>query len=197
MDIRQKLFLILALIAGYLVAQQFLVSKQAKQVISANEDNNAIALEISSLMENNKDLRRQLDALQNQISELKEITDDRKNNSESLKDNLVQNKIIAGRTKVAGEGLKIEFTEPLVKTQLIDFVNALRNIGAEAISVNSHRFTQTSSFDNINLVPPYVIEVIGKKEILSEALTRKGGILEQIGRENKVEKKEQLILDAK
>lgn len=192
------LIALIGILSGYFIMLQWTTYKATQKIIYNAEDNNAITLEASNLMETNQDLRDQLNRLNIQINELKQSTDNRKSAAEAISAGLKQNQIIEGITKASGEGVRLEFFGPLIKTQAIDLINALRNIGAEAITINDKRFTDKDSIENFPIADSTVsFEIIGKKDILYEALTRKGGILEQIGKNNKVEKKEQLVLPAK
>lgn len=112
------------------------------------------------------------------------------NNSEIVNDMQKEadnNKMLLSETAVKGEGIKVtlrdgktdeaSFTKyNLVHdSDVINVINDLRNAGAEAIAVNGHRITETSSivcgnaFIMINGIKepvPFVIEAIGKKEAL-------------------------------
>ena len=77
----------------------------------------------------------------------------------------------------------------------MDFLNALRNIGAEAIVINEKRIGPATGIGENTFSLPYRFQALGNKDILYEALTRRGGIIEQIG-QGKVEKKDNLLLPA-
>ena len=89
-------------------------------------------------------------------------------------------------------------------------INALRNIGAEGISINGQRFVINSFFrktadgiflENSKLSSPYIIQTVGNSALIKESLLRKGGIIDQTeesGTEIKVsvEQKDNIILNA-
>ena len=65
--------------------------------------------------------------------------------------------------------------------QLIDLINTLKNIGADAITINEQRINNYSSIAQGVFNPPLVIKVIGDSELLYNSLNRSGGIIDQIG----------------
>ena len=71
------------------------------------------------------------------------------------------------------------------QTQIVDLVNALRNIGTYLISINNQRITANFFIPNNYFSSPYEIKALGNKTVLESALTRKGGIIEQIAGDDK------------
>ncbi len=72
---------------------------------------------------------------------------------------------------------------------LLEVVNALKNAGAEAISINNQRITNSSSITCIGNVikingekvsVPYVINAIGLPEKLYGSITMPGGYIKQL-----------------
>jgi uncharacterized protein YlxW (UPF0749 family) len=101
-----------------------------------------------------------------------------------------------------GPGLVVRVTESAPDTKLDDgtsavvhaedllkIVNELRTGGAEAVSVNGHRLTETSEIVTagqhivINKVPvraPYVVQAIGPAEEMKTTLGLRGGVVEYL-----------------
>ena len=92
--------------------------------------------------------------------------------------------ILAGLVPVTGPGIRITITEvegTVEVGSLIDTVQELRTVGAEAMQFNGQvRIIAQSSFtddvggisvDGVALESPYVIDVIGDPEVLAGAMT--------------------------
>ncbi|MCD4535389.1 DUF881 domain-containing protein [Nocardioides sp. cx-169] len=92
--------------------------------------------------------------------------------------------ILAGRVPVTGPGIRITITEVDGQVQvasLIDTIQELRTVGAEAMQVNGEvRLIAQSSFtdvsggiaiDGVTVESPYVVDVIGDPDVLAGAIT--------------------------
>lgn len=181
-------------VLGFFVAQQFFLHARITKTVQPDNENN-LALEVSALIKTNTDLKQEVDDLSSQHDKLSRQGQDAKSANDTLEQNLTNYKIILGLTKVSGEGVEVKFDNKLNSTELIDLLNAIKNIGAEAISVNDQRLVINTSISSGLLEPPTSIKVIGDKNILYESLVRAGGILEQIGF-GKVEKQDNIEISA-
>ncbi len=127
------------------------------------------------------------------------------NNSEltSLEEEIKETNILLGFTEVTGKGVKIVLQDSNIPTanyledisnlvvhdgDLIQVINGLFNVGAEAISVNNQRIVSTTAIEcdgsviKINgekVGAPFEIKAIGYPEALSN-LTIPGGYLEKL-----------------
>lgn len=177
MKINHLPVVITALITGFFVSAQIAANTNIVTLTTGN-DFRVLAVETAELIKN-------IDKLENEISELSNQRDQLgKSGGESqevLQKDINRLKMISGQVKVVGEGVEITFDRSLVISELIDLVNALRNIGAEAIAVNDRRVIAKTGFSNSDLNTPLTIKAIGKRELLAQAVSRRGGILEQIG----------------
>ncbi|GAA4692687.1 DUF881 domain-containing protein [Nocardioides nanhaiensis] len=92
--------------------------------------------------------------------------------------------ILGGLVPVTGSGVRIVISEETGRVRLgslLDVVQELRTVGAEAIAVNGEvRVVAQTSFEEVEggflidgevLEPPYVIDVIGEPALLSEAIS--------------------------
>jgi uncharacterized protein YlxW (UPF0749 family) len=210
--INKKDILILSLISlilGILFVKQFYISKEVEK-LKAGEENQLLALEISKLLKANTDLRLEIQDLSITLEKYQKSLEDKKSAAEELSKNLEKYKIIAGTNKIEGQGVEILISKDLEKEQMVDLVNALKNIGVEGISINGIRLTISSYFtatlnglflNSQKLESPYKILVVGNASLIKEALERRGGIIEQIKAgskeaEIKIEKKDKIILEA-
>ena len=148
---------------------------------------------VSKLYFDNKKLKIQLDDLSQQKNSLEESTYNLNEVKKILSDDKNRYNIILGKVDTEGQGVTISISHTLVKTQLIDLVNALRNSGAEAIAINKKRTVTDTPMNEFENQPNYLVEVIGDREILSDALTRPGGIMDLVV-DGKVEKQDKILL---
>ncbi len=120
--------------------------------------------------------------------------------SVNLRNELEQNNTLLGYNEVSGQGLIVilkdansakvigNATDYIVHDgDLLEVINALKNAGAEAISINGERIVNTTAITcagNITKVngekvgSPFEIKAIGLTEKLNGALTMPGGYLE-------------------
>lgn len=182
------------LVLGFVVVRQFYLQQRVNQV-SQPEEGNAIAMEVAELIKTNTELQQGISDLTEQKNTLFASAANQQAASETIEKNLDQYRIILGQTKVEGPGVEIIFDDKVDSTQIVDLINALKNIGAEAIAINHQRISQKSSVEDGIFYPPSKIEVIGNADVLEEALKRKGGIIEQIGT-GTVQKHDRIILAA-
>ncbi len=91
------------------------------------------------------------------------------------------NQILLGTTAVSGPGIQLTFEKTVTTANLLDLTNALRNLGAEAISVNGERFVGTSWIDERGFEPPVSVVAIGDQSLLDNGVRQRGGILDGLG----------------
>ncbi|TSC93341.1 MAG: hypothetical protein CEN89_124 [Candidatus Berkelbacteria bacterium Licking1014_7] len=182
-----------SIILGYGIIMQVNVKAKLQETIDPKKTS-VIALEVAELIKDNRALLSEQKELQEQRDKLFAGTSEKE---ESLAFDLEKYKIVTGITKVQGQGVEIKIEKFLQTVQIIDIVNALRNIGIEAMSVNGQRIVVNTGITEENFSPPYTILAIGDARVLENALTRKGGIIEQIGAQAKVEIKENIDILAK
>jgi len=185
---------ILVFFLGFLIIRQFYFQKEIKKVTSPDQTE-ALAIEVGELLKNTEKQHKQVEQLKVEKDNLQKSIYDRSKAEQTMDENIAKYQILTGTTKVQGEGVEITIDYKLTLAQQVDLLNALRNIGAEAIAINNKRITAKTGLDQNTFSMPYGIHVIGNKNILYEALTRRGGIIEQLG-QAEVSKKDKLILPA-
>lgn len=166
-----------AVILGYAIPSQVKIKSRLAEVIDPQKSR-VIALQVNELIKNNRELLQEQKDLQAQKDKL--VSAGAAESEQALQEDLDRFKIIAGETAVQGPGVEMKFDKFLQTVQLVDLINALRNIGVEAISINGQRVIHSTGLAEENFQPPYEILVIGEKEVLENALTRRGGIIEQL-----------------
>lgn len=170
----------ISIILGLIAVRQFILSEKIKKEVST-ENNEALAFEVSELFNSNEELGDDADKLSEELNKLQKTYIDSKQANEALDAKNDKYEIILGITEVSGPGVKIEFDKKIASIQIVDLINALKNIGVEAISVNGNRILPDSSISEGIFTPPVTIEAIGDKDLLYNSLTRAGGIIDQIG----------------
>lgn len=127
-----------------------------------------------------EDLKKTLDETSNQALALK-----------SIEEEIRKYQILSGDANIAGPGIVVTISSDVEPIWLIDLVNELFNGGAEAISVNNLRVTDTTQgfevlpqgqvFFHINtLEKPYIFRAIGDPSELNNIIVQKGGIQERL-----------------
>jgi uncharacterized protein YlxW (UPF0749 family) len=184
---------------GDIFISQFYLAKKLTKVTQVDE-NASMAIEVGGLIDNTEKLQKEINELAAERDKLIKSTNDHQTTAETLEKDLSKYKIIAGETTVEGPGVVIIYSKRPDPPLLLDLINALRNIGVEAFSINEQRIVINSKVDYQSFAPPYnrlEIKAIGNPELLKNALTRRGGVIEMIGIEASVEKKDNLVVPAK
>lgn len=145
----------------------------ARILASLNEESDRLQGEIT-------DLRLTLMALETS-AEREEVA------IRSLERRLDDLGILAGTLEAEGSGIAVTIDDPggaVSQEDLVDFVQELRDAGAEAIAVNGHRLVVSSAFvlrndrlvlDGQPLDAPYRIVAVGGGETMAKALDIPGG----------------------
>lgn len=144
-----------------------------------------------------------LETKEAKLDKLREKASNTGETSETVKEELENNNAALGLTELVGQGItitlkdgtgsggsKLDLSSYLVHySDLIEVINALKNAGAEAISVNDQRITNTTAISCIGNVikinnekvgVPFVINAIGSPEKLYGALTMLGGYIDKL-----------------
>ncbi len=175
----------------------FLVSKQIDANIRVDKINspqniNDVATQVVQVINGNSKLRQDLNQLDQQKAVLLNSSTSKSASDEAVSNEINQLKIITGQTDVSGPGVEIKFTSDLQLTDIVDLINSLRNVGAEAIMINDTRVIASTPFYESMGQAPVTIKAIGDKKVLTNSLERSGGIIEQINAGGKVTPKDKL-----
>lgn len=164
-----------------------------------------------------------LEKSENKLEEVRLQSTKNDESAVSKEEEIKLDNILLGLTDVTGSGIVITLRDNNTITNigkmdnielylvhagdLVEVVNALRNAGAEAISINSQRITNSTSIycaGNVVIVngqkisSPVEIKAIGSPELLYGSLTIPGGYLElltETGVIVNVEKKDNIRID--
>lgn len=162
-----------------------------------------------------------VEKLEKELEKLREKAAENSAQSQELQDNLKKYNNLLGYTELKGRGITITLkdgsSEVLNQKNLVEsivhdgdivqVINALKNAGAEAISVNGQRIVNTSAVECIGNVvtinnqkigAPFVISAIGRSsEMLYGAINIPGGyisILKKAGVEVEIQKENNIII---
>ena len=162
----------------------------------------------------------QLEKKEARLEKLREKASNTGESSESIKTELETNNIELGLTEVIGQGITITLSDGDGKggnklalssylvhySDLIEVINALKNAGAEAISINDQRITNSTAItcvgnvikiNNEKIGVPFTINAIGSPEKLYGALTMLGGYIDKLKDEGvsvKIEKQSSITI---
>lgn len=170
---------IICFFLGVFIISQYYAGKEYNK-LTQPENNEVLAVEVAKLTKANANLRREaqdltinLDSYKNTSESSKKIYDQYLSDSKRLD-------TINGVSKVSGQGVVINVDGKLSTPEIVDIVNAIRNIGGEIIEINGQRLAINTSLDQYSGKENYQIEVLGNSSILKSSMERKGGIIDQI-----------------
>lgn len=171
---------------GFLLVMQTKAFSNVNSILHRDNSSNVFQ-EIKLLKTKNSDLTKEIEELENTIDELK----DQKSSLKAIDDQINKYRKLTGEAKIFGTGVTIKLDGNINTPWLIDLVNELFAVGAEAVEINGIRLINESiGFDTLPqgqtllngsiLSPPYIIEAIGDAYILEKAPTMPGAIFDRI-----------------
>ena len=169
----------LFMLFGMLASNQYTLYKRLGFLKSVS-DPNGQALRISQVYAATDKLKSQLYDETQKRDDLNSSATNSSDLEALLKSDLNKYQIMTGEKPVHGEGVKIIIEHVLVQTQLVDFVNALKNIGAEAMSINGVRIVSSTPIGQFANQNHFEINVIGNKDTLYDSTVRPGGAFDLI-----------------
>lgn len=142
------------------------------------------------------EIEQKYEEVKKTLSEYKDKSQSNNETAELLKTELDKSSLILGLTDVEGEGITITINEDrnngqtVTATDLLIIVNALRDAGAEAISINDERIISMSDIVYINdtfvkingqrIIAPYIIRAIGNTTYLESSVSGNGGHVDKL-----------------
>ena len=170
---------IICLFLGIFLVSQFYSAGEYKKVTQP-ENNEVLAVEVAKLTRSNADLRREVQDLTFDLNSYMNATDSRKKSYEKYLNDTQRYDVINGVLGYSGQGVIISINGKLITPQLVDLINAIKNIGGETIEINGERVIVDTDFSVFNNRDFYTIKVLGNSKLLKSAMERKGGIVDQI-----------------
>lgn len=191
-------------------------------VISQTIEDNGLRDEVLKAKEKYESLYREYENQENEIEEIRKRVAESDSSLSEKEQRVNENNKLLGYTDVKGNGVVIVLADNkgilnetttiatdvseyvLHYIDLIQVVNALKNAGAEAISINGQRIVSTTaivcignviSINGEKIANPFEIKAIGDQEKLYGGVTMLGGyveILQKYGLVKSIEKKENI-----
>lgn len=216
---------IMCLLLTVAIVVQYKTIKNASTIVGKNDANSELKSEVLIWKEKYDEVYKRLEISEKNLEKERESASKKNDSSSELERNLKIANSIIGTTDVKGKGIIITVADNksvtsesigildsisnylIHDTDLLTLVNELKNAGAEAISINGERITNSTSITcdgNVILIngnkvsSPFEIKVIGSQEALLGAIQRPGGFLEQLenyGLVSSVKKQSNVTID--
>lgn len=170
---------IICFFLGIFLVSQYVSGKEYIKTILP-ENNAVIALEVAKMTKTNANLRREVSDLTDTLNTYNNSELSTKEAYDNYQKEIGRLNIINGETEKSGQGIIIAIDGVLKTAQVVDLVDALKNIGAEIISINGQRLIINTELGQFAYHNNYEIKVLGNSQLLKSALERRGGIIEQI-----------------
>lgn len=200
---------LLSVIMGGLLALSLKTQDRIRNDQMPSMRPNLMAKAYAELTKDNKDLRQQVSQQRKQIQKYQDAMTEDGGKTQVLAEDLQKLNVLAGLTPVSGPGVIVTLRDSKQQPQkpngmtadmwqeacaeylihdsnIRDVINELKNAGAEAISINDQRVTNSTSIrcvgNNVyvNAVPtagsPVQIKAIGNADLIQSGLLMRGGI---------------------
>jgi uncharacterized protein YlxW (UPF0749 family) len=160
-----------------------------------------LTTEIDSLKKQRDDVLVKLQEFQNKVDSYEKNAASKSETAKVMKDEIDKLRFLSGVVDVQGEGITINITpvtdiksgetSPISSSDIIDIVNELNSVGAEAISINEERYVgrtqirDIGSYIKINdskfsMTQAFTICAIGAPDILHGVFNLPGSIVEDL-----------------
>lgn len=164
---------------GIFVVSQYNSSKTYLKVVTP-ENNETMALEVARLTKSNSDLRNQVKNLTLDLDTYKNSSESKKALYDKYSADIQSLNVVNGLAAKTGQGIAIKVQGTMSTAQIVDLVNAIKNIGSDVIAINNSRVMINSDMAVFANQPGYEILVYGNSKLLKSSMERKGGIVDQI-----------------
>lgn len=219
------MFSLVFLVFGFILA--FSYSQASKERASAPKltdrqytKENDLRRQMIEQQTRNRELQEELFKKQEKVREMEKDLSKEEQTFFNLAEDAEKYRMFLGKVKVEGQGVEVSLEDAAYKAaegnvnpyivhehHVFNVVNELYIAGAAAVAINGQRLNHNSyivcngpviTVDGNPFPAPFRITAIGDPEILTSALTLKGGVRDQIVNENIVftlEKKKQITLE--
>ncbi len=183
--IQVALFFITVLLLGFFFTVQVRSQAAADQLLSG-QDNVTLGLLITGLAQSNQRLVQARSDLGQQEQQLAASATSPNSASQQLNQQLSKLQVINGTVPVHGPGVELKVGFTMQSFELQDLANAMRQLGAEAVSVNDRRLTARTvigdkngslTVDGKSMAAPYDFLAIGDP---AQLLSGAGQLLTQL-----------------
>lgn len=176
---------------GFLLATQLRVHQGLGQRLAIERESDLVRI-LSDLSARSDDLLEEIVDLRIQLAEAQTSTERTQVLIQNAADELESLEILLGTVPVRGPGVRIVVTDPesaVGPDALVDVLQELRDAGAEAVQVGGVRVVASTavtgrpgalSIGGRSIRAPYVVEAVGSRETLAEAMRIPGGVVDSI-----------------
>ena len=221
----KKYFMIVlvCIVTGYIIGYSYNLSKDRREsgtITSAEYQRESIyRQQLIDQQERNKQLVEELSLLEDELRKLEQqVASEEQHYNDKLKE-ANELRLMLGYLPAKGEGVRIQLEDgnydPLTtnpndyiihESHLFKLINELKISGAEGISVNGKRLHANSyivcngpviTIDGNQFPAPFIIEAIGNKDTLVQAIEITGGVVDQLLNDQikiTIEKRDQIAL---
>ena len=199
---KNKLILSIAIglscfVLAAVISMQFKVVQQTDITSIETMRETELRTELSNWKEKYEEISEEYNQLSEKRKKYQEKSQDDTESAKLLKSELENIDMLIGNTDVVGQGVIVTINNSekadteIVADDLLLIVNNLKDVGAEAISINDKRIINMSDiveitslyFIQINgerILPPYTIKAIGDETYLKSALLGNGGQVDEL-----------------
>lgn len=200
------------LLLGILLSIQFKTQQELISSLISQSTEDLVAM-WKELDKKHRTLEMDVALLQKEKAALLQKSDTGKSTLGTIQEDIKKLRMVNGLSSLEGPGITIKITgdTELLYLDLVDIINELYSSGAEAIAINNHRVTFSTSLSDINvdgkvyitingqrLLPPIVIKALGNPHTLEKGLTFPGGLVDNLGTlysiHPQIKKEEKLVL---
>lgn len=199
---RLKIGIILGVMCCFLTAgiiTQIKTVQNSPTTVGKTQTENELRDSVLRWKEKYENAYEKLEKKEKELEKIREQVSNSNDSAKGLSNKLEKYNLLLGKSDLIGKGIIITLKDgeirnfggdPLVHAQdVMNVVNALKNAGADAISVNNQRVVDSTAFNCIGNVitvngekvgVPFVIKAIGLPSQLYGSLTMKGHYLSML-----------------
>jgi len=177
--------IIIGLLLGYLLISSY-QSQILKDKTVLNRYNEVFD-ELNLLVAQNQELITHNETLEEEVSKLKTTYTANK----LAEDNIKNYELLLGKRDALGPGIFININLNLASYWLVDILNELFTLGAEAVEINNIRIVPSTSIqqdlednqiliNNTKIISPYEIKILGNPNILYKGISNNTSVLKKL-----------------
>lgn len=209
---RPILFSVVFLVLGFILAFSYrtLGTNDEKEYIESStfQREQQYREELIAQQERNKELSDEIAQKQEDIRQYEQTFSSQEKDHAGLVEEAKDLRLLLGITPAVGQGVRVTLKDAdydpieqnpndyiVHESHVLKVVNELRIAGAQGLAINGQRITSYShikctgpviTIDGRTFPAPFVIDAVGDMDVLSSALTLKGGVIDNLLRDNVV-----------
>lgn len=198
------------------MTMQFKIVNETDITAIENMRESELRTELANWQSKYDDVNAQYEDTLSRIEEYKQTSQSNEETEKLVDEELDNVNLLLGNTDVEGQGIEItinetdnEEIEKVTADDLLLIINALKQAGAEAISINDERiinmtdvvYIEGADIIRVNgqrILAPYTIKAIGNQTYLESALLGSGGqvdTMKKVGQDVSINKKDNIKIN--